>query len=199
MAWEEFNRHGVIGITGDKPIDEFALVLKKISTVYEDRFSRKPTITELLHALETVIASNPTYYVSDPEGLRFGTIIVERDFNRERDYIDTSQYEGVYTDASIPGYYLILRRNLDKNNQDYSEVIKIPSLEVRDGLQHDLTHPTLICEYEILTNDITDKMAETLILKVLIQDFLDNFYIEQTNMIKFKNLKSNHSWIMQWM
>jgi hypothetical protein len=68
MAWEEFERNGISGISGDKPIDELALALNKISAAYQDRFSRKPTITEIFYALETVIGSHPTRYVSDTEG-----------------------------------------------------------------------------------------------------------------------------------
>jgi hypothetical protein len=40
MAWEEFERNKISGISGDKPIDELALALNKISAAYQDRFSR---------------------------------------------------------------------------------------------------------------------------------------------------------------
>jgi hypothetical protein len=70
MAWEEFKRNGVKGITGDQPIYELALALNEIASHYEDRFSRKPTITEIVVALETVLGSNPTRYVCEER--RFG-------------------------------------------------------------------------------------------------------------------------------
>ncbi|MFN7525309.1 MAG: hypothetical protein ACK5RD_19665, partial [Aphanizomenon sp.] len=160
MAWEEFERNGISGISGDKPIDELALALNKISAAYQDRFSRKPTITEIFYALETVIGSHPTRYVSDTEGLRSGSIIFQRDFENEGDYVDITQYEGVYTELTIPGYYVVLQKNSNENSNSKTEVIKIPTLEVRNRI--------LSCEYEILINDITDKIAETLILTVLL-------------------------------
>ncbi len=46
MAWEEFERNGVKGITGNRPIDELAIALTEIARDYEDRFSRKPTSSE---------------------------------------------------------------------------------------------------------------------------------------------------------
>ena len=190
MAWEEFERNGISGISGDKPIDELALALNKISAEYQDRFSRKPTITEILYALETVLGSHPTRYVSDTEGLRSGSIIFQRDFENEGDYVDITQYEGVYTELNIPGYYVVLQKNSNENSNSKTEVIKIPTLEVRNRI--------LICEYEILINDITDKMAETLILTVLLRDYMENFYKEEADAIEFKNLKSNSSWTIQY-
>ena len=190
MAWEEFERNGISGISGDKPIDELALALNKISAAYQDRFSRKPTITEILYALETVIGSHPTRYVSDTEGLRSGSIIFQRDFENEGDYVDITQYEGVYTELTIPGYYVVLQENSNENSNSKTEVIKIPTLEVRNRI--------LSCEYEILINDITDKIAETLILTVLLRDYMENFYKEEADTIEFKNLKSNSSWTIQY-
>jgi hypothetical protein len=32
MAWEEFERNGTTGISGDHPVDEMMLALKRIST-----------------------------------------------------------------------------------------------------------------------------------------------------------------------
>lgn len=32
MAWEEFERNGTIGLSGDEPVDEMMLALKRIST-----------------------------------------------------------------------------------------------------------------------------------------------------------------------
>lgn len=62
MAWEEFERNGTTGISADDPVDEMMLALKRISTAYEDRFSRKPTVNEVLYALETVLTTHFTRY-----------------------------------------------------------------------------------------------------------------------------------------
>ncbi len=186
MAWEEFERNGIKGISGDKPIDELALALKRIVSSYEDRYSRKPTVVELVYALETVITSNPARYVSDSKGLKLGEIIV----NRNEEFLDTTQYEAVYTEQTIPGYHAILRQAPDKPEQAMLEVIKIPTLEVRER--------TLVCAYEILVDDITDKMVETLILSVLLQDYCDRYYEDQADKIDLLNLKSNVRWTIPY-
>ncbi|NEP60294.1 MAG: hypothetical protein F6K31_25375, partial [Symploca sp. SIO2G7] len=98
------------------------------------------------------------------------------------DYIDKAQYEGVYTEATVPGYHAILRRNSNGQNQPEVETIKIPTLEVRDL--------TLVCEYEIMTNDITAPMAESLILTVLLEEFYEHDYQDEADKIEFINLKS---------
>jgi hypothetical protein len=186
MAWEEFERNGLTGISGDRPIDEMALALKKIVTAYEDRFSRRPTVIEILYALETVLTTHPTRYVSDAEGLKFGEIIVNRNYEKGRDYVDKTQYEAVYTEATVPGYYVVLRRNSDGQNQAKTEVIKIPTLELQDR--------TLICKYELLTDDITDQMAESLIVSVLLDEFCDRYYQDKADRIEFINVKSQARW-----
>jgi hypothetical protein len=80
MVWYEFERNNVKGITGDKPMDEFASALARIVSSYEERGSRKPTTAELLYALENVLGAMPERYVSDPMGLRFATLSIHRDF-----------------------------------------------------------------------------------------------------------------------
>jgi hypothetical protein len=78
MAWEDFSHEDRIGMTGDKPIDEFALALRKIAEAYQSRFSRKPTSVELAYALEQVIGADPEAYVSDAEGLDDVRVKIER-------------------------------------------------------------------------------------------------------------------------
>ena len=78
MAWDDFEIDGVIGTTGDKPVDEMTLAIQRITAAYEDRFDRKPTTTELVYAFETAVTSNASHYVSDPNGLMFGSIAIKR-------------------------------------------------------------------------------------------------------------------------
>jgi hypothetical protein len=182
MAWEEFEHDKVKGMTGDKPIDEFALALARITRSYEDRFSRKPTTAELLYALKIVLGATPEKYVSDPAGLRFATLNIQRDLEKDRDYIDLSQYEGVYTDRTDPGYYMVLRHGESK--KDETTVITIPKLAV-DGR-------ALTCEYEILDKGITDKMAEQLIERTILKMLTGDFYRSKCDEILFHNLKTNY-------
>lgn len=70
MAWEDFNHNGRSGITGDKPIDEISLALKRIARAYEDRYDRKPTLVEVLYALEVVLSATPADFLADPDSVR---------------------------------------------------------------------------------------------------------------------------------
>jgi hypothetical protein len=133
--------------------------------------------------LETVVTTHPTRYISDSEGLKLGEITVNRNYEQGSDYVDKAQYEGVYTDKTSPGYHAVLRRGSNGQNQPEVEAIKIPTLEVRER--------TLVCEYEILTNDITDKMAESLIVTVLLGDYYEHDYQDEADEIEFINIKSH--------
>ena len=117
MAWEEFERNGIKGISGDKPMDELALALKRIVSSYEDRYSRKPTVVELLYALETVITSNPARYVSDSKGLKLGEIIVNRKYRGQTPYL-----KGTFKNISSKIHNELesnFVNNLKKDNQIY--------------------------------------------------------------------------------
>ncbi|MBO0861397.1 MAG: hypothetical protein J2P21_23485 [Chloracidobacterium sp.] len=78
MTWYEFERNNVKGITGEKPMSEFASALARIVNSYEEKRARKPTTAELLYALENVLGATPEKYVSDPMGLRFATLNINR-------------------------------------------------------------------------------------------------------------------------
>jgi hypothetical protein len=81
MVWYEFERNNIKGMTGDRPMDEFASALARIVSSYEERGARKPTTAELLYALENVLGATPEKYVSDPMGLRFATLSIQRDLS----------------------------------------------------------------------------------------------------------------------
>lgn len=57
------------------------------------------------------------------------------------------------------------------------DVIKITTLDLR--------HRNLVCEYEILTEDISDQMAQTLILNVVLGDFYDYYFHSEADNIDF--------------
>src|SRR5262245_60840111 len=110
MAWYEFERDQVKGMTGDEPMDEFALAMMRVARAYDSQFSRKPTVAELLHAFQIVIGARPEAYLSDPEGVRFAELRIDRNLEIERDYVDVLQYEGTYTDRTIPGSHLVVTK-----------------------------------------------------------------------------------------
>jgi len=70
VAWEQFDRRGRKGMSGDKPIDEMSLALRRIAVAYEERYERKPSLDEIMHALDVVLRSSPADYVCDPESLK---------------------------------------------------------------------------------------------------------------------------------
>lgn len=189
MAWEDFQYDGISGVSGDKAFDEFALALSRLAKIYEDRFSRKPTMNELLYAFGKVVRSAPHKYVSDPAGLRFSHLHLSRDFERERDFVDVSLYEGTFVEEPLPGYYTVDRRRQPGGGPSTS-VIKVPTLEVRGR--------TLVCEYEILSNDISDKAAEKLIVRAILVDLSGNHFRGSADEINFKNLGTGVSWTVPY-
>lgn len=181
MAWEEFERNGIEGFSGDKPIDELALALKKIAKAYEDRFARKPALHELLYSLEVVISANPDNYVVDGAGLELGEITVDR----KGDNINPVDYTAYYTDSTEPGYY-----GITKQRPEEQEVVRIPVLETRGRV--------LVCEYEVLVDAISDKMLELLIVQTLLNEYCDGHYKEDADSIKFVDHSTKRSWTVPY-
>lgn len=181
MAWEEFKRNGLEGISGDKPIDEFALVLKKIAGAYEDRFARKPSLHELLYSLEVVISSNPEAYVADADGLALGEIFVDR----KGECWNPADYTAYYTEATAPGYHAI-----GQLRPEEQEVLRIPVLETEGRV--------LVCEYEIVAGVITDKMVEVLVIQTLLDDYYDRSYRDEADRIKFVEQATKRSWTVSY-
>jgi len=177
MAWDKFETDGFEGYTGDAPLDEFAIALKKIAQKYESQFKRKPMVHELLSALSTVLQASPAQYVSDPSGVDFYSLSVTRDESvRDEVVLDVTEWEAAYTDRDDPGYYLISKcKNSDLDH------IKVDDLGI--------SGKPIRCTYEILTPGISDKMAEILIVETLFKEFLRNQY---TGQIVFTNRKTQH-------
>jgi hypothetical protein len=182
MAYEGFSGKKITDLSDNLLIDELELVLKQIVSNYEDRHSQKPKFIDFINTLNTVITSNPEFYVSDPKGLNLGKIYI---YDMEI-YLDITEYKAMYIEQVMPNYYVILQDTADKPE---FEVIKIPTFEVWEQ--------TLICEYEILVDEITDNIAETLIIHVLLLKY-SNQNKEQVNKIGFINLKSNVHWTIPY-
>jgi hypothetical protein len=83
-----------------------------------------------------------------------------------------------------------LQKNADHDRKNMVEVIKIPVLEA--------TNRILSCDYEILIDGITDKMAETLIVTVLLGEYMEDFHKEEADTIEFKNLKSGRGYKVEY-
>ena len=62
-------------------------------------------------------------------------------------------------------------------------MIKIPTLELRER--------TLVCEYNILADDINEQMAPSLIMSVLLDDYCDGYYKDKADEIEFIKVQSN--------
>jgi hypothetical protein len=65
MAWEDFERGAVRGITGDDPFDGMRAAAKGIRRIYLERLGRRPYFAELLRALRAAVAADPPAFVAD--------------------------------------------------------------------------------------------------------------------------------------
>lgn len=70
MAWEDSSFFGYDVITGDAPMDEISISLKKIAHEYNERFDRNPTVAEILYAFNIVMISSDNETIKDPENLQ---------------------------------------------------------------------------------------------------------------------------------
>jgi hypothetical protein len=168
MAWEDFTFAGRKAVSGDKPIDELALALKRIAAHYEHAFSRLPTVFELLHALRVVLSAQAGSYVSG--GINFNSVFaILGDAADEDDcasIIDLDRFEGAFVDDPSPGYYVIAAKATTSTPE--SDVIRLRTLAL-EGRR-------LICEYQILDLSITHEAAQMLVKKVLLDGFCDHYY-----------------------
>jgi hypothetical protein len=180
MAWEEFERDGCAGFTGDRPLDEFAAALKAIARAYDERFGRKPTVTEVLFNLERLLGSVPERYVSDPQGLVGCKISINRREAQRMKPVDPARFEGVYAEGP-PEEYQVVRRDAQGRSTD-DVVIAVPTLETRDR--------TLVAEYRRLSPDLDESTAEQLIIQKLLREFLIDSYSDEADTIAFRDLDS---------
>lgn len=84
MAWDDSIYRGEQVMVGDKPMDEIALTRQQLAIVYLERYDRKPTVAEILHAFSLVAASNAGDYFSDPASVARISISLKEKGDRER-------------------------------------------------------------------------------------------------------------------
>lgn len=175
MAWDEFERNGQVLMSGDEPLDELSLALRRIGDAYRQRFGRLPTVGELLLSLERILAATPARFVEDPDGMEDATLRCERPMTSKQRPIDYSEYEGFYKDEPEPGFYGIEKRG-------GGDVLRAPRLEVKGRV--------LEVDYEILDPALDDDSAIRLIKRAVLRDFSDSYYQAQADEIVFRNLQS---------
>jgi hypothetical protein len=194
MAWQEFSHDQFDCYTGDIPWDEFSLALSRIAAEYQDRYGRKPRIIELLYALQIAISSQNVFDLTENESITLEYNIVNLS-NQSSNGTTQSKtrsnleviynFEGAYTDLTDPGYYLIFRTSKLIINSTEEDCIKISRLEVDKDI--------LMCDFEILVDDINNHEVHLLIRKYLLQKFSDNYYQDKASIIKFTNIISGET------
>ncbi len=180
MAWEEFDRDGAGGFTGDAPLDELAAALKAVARVYHERFGRKPTVAEVLFNLERLLGSTPERYISDPESMIGSRLSINRKEAQPMKPVDPARFEGVYAEGP-PAEYQVVRRGADGEATD-DVVISVPTLDTRDR--------TLVCEYRRRATELDPHNAEHLIVQKLLRELLVDSYSEDADKIEFHDLDS---------
>jgi hypothetical protein len=65
MGWWTIKQTGQELIQGDEPYDILMDALEQLSREYEEEWGRKPTLAELVYALETVLTTGIDKYVLD--------------------------------------------------------------------------------------------------------------------------------------
>lgn len=175
MAWDEFERDGKQLMSGDDPIEELGLALRRIASAYEDRFKRLPYVDELLLSLERTLGVNPERFVEDPAGIDGARLSCKRSTSKSRQRLDFTTYEGYYATKPPPAHYGIERKH-DR------EVITMPRFEVIER--------RLEIDYRILDDKLDDDSAIRLIKRAVLREFSDSYYADQADTLVFLNVVS---------
>lgn len=175
MAWDDIKFGGQQGFSGDKPFDAVAQALKKIASQYEDQFSRKPHLIEILHAIARVLRSSPGSYLCDEGLVKALNLELALPALPPSSAVDPADYEGAFVDKPAPGYQVVQAKS--RKGVPDKDVIKVTRLVVEDR--------KLRCEYRILDPGINPQNAEMLIRKVLLEEFCKGFYNSKADSIEF--------------
>jgi hypothetical protein len=179
MAWEEFQRGPIRGITGDLPFDEMRSAAKRVRRAYLERFGRNPYFAEMLHALQAAVAADPSAYVAEGTLPTLERLVESVGAGHSFEHIDPANYEGA----------------LDEESDDFLVFPRVspPGKRSRDSavLRGSVT-PTgdngVLCRYTILSPSITDGMAKSLIRQCVLQDLMDYNIIDRSWSIRFERM-----------
>src|SRR5262245_22646388 len=113
MAWDDITFCDVKGMSGDKPMDEMTHALKRIAGHYDERFSRLPTLAEILYLLDVISSSHPGRYIRE-EGQQAMTAAICKflvsHHGGQGVTVDPLLFEGAFKDEPEPGYYIIQKK-----------------------------------------------------------------------------------------
>jgi hypothetical protein len=177
MAWEEFERGAVRGVTGDDPFDEMGAAVKRIRRAYLERFGRNPYFAELLHALQGTVAIDPPAYVADATLPTLERLVESVGAGTTFEHIDPGYYVGALEEET--GDFVVFPR------------VKPPEIQTKDSLVLrgqviEKGENSVLCRYTILLPSITDGMAQSLIRQCVLQDLLDYNVIDGGLTIRFE-------------
>ncbi len=191
MAWDNFIHDNVQCFTGDKPLDDFALAITRISVEYEERFGRQPKVIELITAFELILNAykeDSIFDLRENDNISISYNIskinpAQKEAPPKRINIEAIyDFEGTYYQDDEIEFPLVERKSNLSFDAKVENCIKMPSLEVLDSI--------LICDYEILVNDIDDIAAYKIIDKYYLERFSGNYYKDKANTIQFRNVIS---------
>ena len=177
MAWEDFKRGSVRGVTGDFPLDELRAAIKRIRREYLPRFGRNPYLAELLHALLAVVEANPSAYVADERLPTLDALVSSLGGLGAFEHIDPSEFKGALDAESDD--FLIFPRVMPSGQQSRESAV------VR-GAVTSSGERELLCRYAILTSSLTDRMAQSLIRKCVLQDLLGYDVVDGGLSVRFE-------------
>jgi hypothetical protein len=170
MAWDEFQRGSIRGVSGDEPIDEMRYALKRIRRSYLERFGRSPYFAELLHTLLTIVEANPSAYVIDDDLPYLERLSELVGAATSIEHIDPSHYEGA-SDAESEDFLVLPRVDVHGDETMQSPVIRGQIIK----------NDSILCRYTIHSPLITDRMAKILIRQCVLHDLM-NYNINDTGL-----------------
>jgi hypothetical protein len=108
MGWWIIKQTGQELIQGDEPYDILMDALEQLAREYEEEWDRKPTLAELVCALETVLATGVDKYVLDGDEVEIAKLAVKTKKRRKNQSFRVGDFFAVPIDDELYAFGRIL-------------------------------------------------------------------------------------------
>jgi hypothetical protein len=108
MGWWSIKHSGEELIQGDAPYDILGDSFEQLAQEYEEEWDRKPTLAELVYAIETVLAASIDKYASGGDELEIVSLAVETKTRRKSQSFRIGDFFAIPLDEELYAFGRIL-------------------------------------------------------------------------------------------
>lgn len=159
-------------MVGDKPMDRFYLCLKNLADDYADRFDRKPTVAEVLYAMNLSIQCHGDAFFSDPESVP--NLLIAINNSSKKTIASYDGYEAAYVQTDDAEHYVVEGPNGD--------VVMFPRFDIEGDI--------LYCDFKRIDPDLSAGDVKGLVFVTILGTYLRRSYVGKVNTVEFTDLDS---------